>query len=321
MRDIPFKFPAIYGVFILIMLTGCKTYVPSISSDMPFQSRYLTIDGDRIHYLDVGQGSPMLFLHGIPMSSFAWRNIIPHLADTARCIALDFMGFGKSAKPDISYTYADQIEYVEKFIDSLNLSDITLVATDIGGIIGTNYAIQHPEKIKGIVMMETPLGSSVTFHKNGGMMQRMMFWMSRQKKMGYNRIVKKNMFIKMMPMQIKRKLTDIERSIYAAPFTTENSRIPIHTLAKSFSGKDGNTTLGSMSDLLNINTIGMTNNTMPKLLLYASPGMLVNKKARSWAAHHLQNIEIEYVGKARHLIEEDLPHEIGAAIRTWYLSL
>lgn len=100
-----------------------------------------------------------------------------------------------------------------------------------------DYAIQHPEKIMGIVLMETPMGPAEIFHKNGGMMQRTMFWLSGKKKMGYNKIVKKNMFIKMMPMLIKRKLSREELANYEAPFTTERSRIPIFALSSSFTKK------------------------------------------------------------------------------------
>ena len=164
------------------------------------------------------------------MSSYSWRNIIPHLSDSARCIAPDFMGFGKSDKPDISYNFDDQLHYLTKFIDGLNLSDITLVMTDIGGIIGMTYASQHQDKIKGMVLMETPLGSAQTFHQNGGVMQRMMFWLSRKKKMGYNKIVKKNMFVKMMPMLIKRKLfgrrtNELQETLYDRTVTSAHLRI------------------------------------------------------------------------------------------------
>ena len=230
------------------------------------------------------------------------------------------MGFGKSHKPDIPYNFDDQLHYLTKFIDGLNLSDITLVMTDIGGIIGMKYASHHQNKVKGMVLMETPLGPAEAFHKNGGIMQRMMFWMSRKKKIGYNKIVKKNMFVKMMPMLIKRKLSAEEQMNYEKPFTTEKSRIPIYALASSFTKKGKNPTPGDMSDYLNNNARSMSIDSTPKLLLYASPGMLTRKKARAWAENNLPNLESQFVGRAKHLMEEDLPKEIGVAIRAWHLK-
>ena len=75
-----------------------------------------------------------------------------------------------------------------------------------------------------------------------------------------------------------------------------------------------------MSDYLNKNAKNMMIDSTPKLLLYASPGMLINKKARAWAENNLLNLETQFVGKGKHLMEEDLPKEIGVAIRDWYLN-
>ena len=292
-----------------------------ISTAFNFDSKYQEIEQNKIHYIESGKGDPILFLHGIPMSSYSWRNVIPHLSDTARCIALDFMGFGKSDKPAIGYTFDEQYRYLAAFIDSLELKNITLVMTDIGGILGQKYARLHPENIKGMVFMETNLSDAETFQKNGGMMQRMMFWMASKKKMGYNMFVKKNMFIKMMPKLIKRKLSKEEKEIYAAPFPTEESRLPLFVLAHSYPRKGKNAQAGDMADYLNQNAQWIVSSQHPKLLLVAKPGMLVNKKVLEWANNNLQHLQTEKVGKAKHLMEEDLPHEIGSAVRAWFLGL
>ena len=306
------------SLLIMTLLT-LSSPAQEISADFPFESQYLKIGDDKLHYVESGQGDPILFLHGVPMSAYSWRNIIPHLSDSARCIAIDFMGFGKSDKPDIDYSFSDQLHYLSTFIESKDLQNITLVMTDIGGIIGTNYAMSHPERIKGLVFMETPLSNARTFHKNGGMMQRMMFWMSRKPKMGYNMMVKKNMFIKMMPMLIKRKLSDEEKENYSAPFTTVASRKALFAPPHSFPKKGKNAQPGDMGDFLNRNAAQLQQSDIPKLLLYARPGMLTNKKVLAWADEHLSYLETQYVGKAKHLMEEDLPHEIGAAIRNWFV--
>ncbi len=98
-----------------------------ISPAFPYQSLYADIHGVKIHYVEEGQGDPIVFLHGIPTSSYLWRNVIPHLSSHARCIALDLVGFGKSDKPDITYSVYDHICYLEGFIQALNLRNITFV--------------------------------------------------------------------------------------------------------------------------------------------------------------------------------------------------
>ncbi len=304
--------------FLIAIFVIFNSVAQDITEKFKYESKFKKIGNDAIHYIDVGSGDPILFLHGIPMSSYSWRNIIPHLSDSTRCIAIDFMGFGKSDKPKIAYTFTNQLDYLTAFIEELNLANITLVMTDIGGIIGTSYAMNNPGKIKGLVFMESSLSDAQTFHKNGGFMQHMMFWMSRKPKMGYNKIVKKNLFLKMMPKLIKRKLTKYEKEYYRKPFTTVESRIPIYALAHSFPKKGKNAQQGDMAYFLNKNAVELQKSNIPKLLIYAKPGMLVNKKVLKWAKEKLINLETQYVGKAKHLMEEDLPHEIGSTIRNWY---
>ncbi len=107
-----------------------------------------------MHYIDVGKGDTILFLHGQPTSSYLWRNIIPHLQTNARCIAPDLIGMGKSDKPDISYTFEDHYDYLKKFIEKLNLENITFVIHDWGSGLGFHYANEHQNNIKGIAFME-----------------------------------------------------------------------------------------------------------------------------------------------------------------------
>src|SRR5689334_16406101 len=95
-----------------------------ISTDFPYQSHYIEINNSKIHYIEEGKGDPILFLHGIPTSSYVWRNIIPHLATLGRCIAPDLIGMGKSDKPPIEYSIFDHINYIEKFIEKQNLKNI-----------------------------------------------------------------------------------------------------------------------------------------------------------------------------------------------------
>ena len=102
----------------------------NISPKFPFDSKFIEINGSKMHYIDVGKGSPILFLHGQPTSSYLWRNVIPHLQKNARCIAPDLIGMGKSDKPNIAYKFEDHYDYLEKFIKKLKLKNITLVIHD-----------------------------------------------------------------------------------------------------------------------------------------------------------------------------------------------
>ena len=107
----------------------------AISADFNFESNYIEVEGSKIHYIDVGSGDPILFLHGNPTSSYLWRNIIPYLSSSGRCIAMDLIGMGKSDKPDIDYRFVDHVTYVEGLIDKMGLKNITLVIHDWGSAL------------------------------------------------------------------------------------------------------------------------------------------------------------------------------------------
>ncbi|MEH6650596.1 MAG: alpha/beta fold hydrolase [Motiliproteus sp.] len=127
---------------------------PTISPDFPFESRFISVSGSNIHYVEQGTGDPVLLVHASPTSSYLWRNVIPYVSDNKRAVALDLIGMGKSDKPDISYTFGDHYDYMEGFIDRLQLKNITLVLHDWGAALGFEYARRHPENVNGIVFME-----------------------------------------------------------------------------------------------------------------------------------------------------------------------
>lgn len=130
-------------------------------SEYPFASNYFNVNGQRLHYIDEGKGETILFVHGTPSWSFDFRNIIKGLKTDYRCIAVDHIGFGLSDKPE-HYDYSTQNHSMtlEKFVVAKKLDDITLVVHDFGGPIGLRFAIDHPEKVKRLVILNSWLWSS-----------------------------------------------------------------------------------------------------------------------------------------------------------------
>lgn len=130
----------------------------------PFQAHYSDAPGFRMHYVDEGEGpETLLLLHGEPTWGYLFRHQIAHWAKNARVIAIDHMGFGKSAAPqDRSYWLQDHVDNLERFVLSEDLRDITLVMHDFGGPVGMGLAIRHPDRVKRIVSVNgpTPLGQA-----------------------------------------------------------------------------------------------------------------------------------------------------------------
>jgi haloalkane dehalogenase len=128
--------------------------------DFPFESRYRDLDGLRLAHLDEGEGKPVVFFHGEPTWSFLWRKVIPPVRDGGyRCIAPDYAGFGRSDKPtEIGwYSYDRHTEQTANLLEELDLRDATAVVHDWGGAIGMRLAVEHPDRIARLVIMDTGL--------------------------------------------------------------------------------------------------------------------------------------------------------------------
>ena len=127
-------------------------------AEFPFAPHYLDLDGLRYHYIDEGPASapPLLFVHGNPTWSFAWRNLIDALKSDFRCLAVDHIGCGRSDKPQAyEYTLDTHIRNLCRFVESLDLRNITLVAHDWGGCIGMGAAGRLPDRFTRFILMNT----------------------------------------------------------------------------------------------------------------------------------------------------------------------
>ena len=123
--------------------------------DYPYRSNYVEVLGSNMHYVDTGgSGSTIVMIHGQPTWSYLWRNVIPHLEEKHRVIALDLIGFGKSDKPDIRYLATDHAKYLQGFMGALELDDLVLVVHDWGSILGFDFAAKNADRVKAIAFME-----------------------------------------------------------------------------------------------------------------------------------------------------------------------
>ena len=125
-------------------------------TEYPFASHHFQTPAGRLHYVDEGDGQPVVMLHGNPTWSFLYRNLIKQLSPHYRCIAPDHLGFGLSDKPaDWSYLPSDHADNLAALIEHLGLKNITLVVQDWGGPIGLHYAVTHPGNVARLVVMNS----------------------------------------------------------------------------------------------------------------------------------------------------------------------
>jgi len=287
-----------------------------ISAAFPFEPKYATVHGSRMHYVEEGGGDPILFLHGNPTSSYLWRNVIPHLSPaSARCIALDLIGMGKSDKPDIEYRFFDHARYVEGFIEALGLRNITLVIHDWGSALGFHYARRHESNVKGIAFMEA-IVRPVTWDE-WPEQARQMFQAFRTPGMGEKMIMEQNMFVEaVLPGAILRKLSDEEMNRYREPYPDPKSRKPLWRWPNEIPIE------GQPADVVEAvqaYSQWLKTSNLPKLLLYAQPGAIMRNLV-GWCRENIGNMKAVDIGPGVHFVQEDRPHEIGEAIAAWMKS-
>lgn len=296
-----------------------KNVEEGISAEFPYNYRYVNVNGHRMAYVEAGdpRGAPILLVHGNPTSAYLWRNVIPHLEDQGRVIAVDLIGMGRSAKPDIPYRFADHADYLAGFIEALDLSDIVLVLHDWGGGLGTDYAARNESNIRGIAMFEMavkPMSLS-----DADFATRYLFGRMRDPEDGYKIIVEDNFFVeKLLPMMSGRKLTEAEMTNYRAPYSTEESLKPVRQwpLEIPLDGipADNTRRIGSNYEWLK------SANT-PLLMLYADPGMIWTSKTRPELFDDLPRMETASVGSGLHYLQEVQPTKLGTLIAEWVETL
>ena len=280
--------------------------------------KFIEVKGRKMAYVELGDpnGRPIIFQHGNPTSSYLWRNIMPHLAQLGRCIALDLIGMGDSEKlpdePD-SYSFATHSAYFEAALEALGVTqNAVLVIHDWGSALGFHYTANHSERVAAICYMEgivTPIASWDDWPEGA----RNIFQAFRSEA-GEDVVLEKNVFVeRVLPGSVIRGLSDAEMEVYRAPF-----REPGETRRPTLSWPRDIPIAGEpphMVALVGDYAAFMAETSIPKLFINADPGSILTGAARDFCRSWKNQTEITVSGT--HFIQEDSPHEIGEAIRTW----
>ena len=301
-------------VSILFLTTIFNTQ--AMAQQNQTKSNYYEVYGSKMHVLESGEGSPILFLHGNPSNSYLWRNITPYVEGTKHHIIVpDLIGMGKSDKPAIDYTYMEQYAYVEKLIEKMELKDIILALHDWGSGLGFNYFANHSENVKAIVFMEGIIQDIGTFFPK----ENIEFFNKLRGPNGWKMIAEDNLFLnEVLPTWISRGLTEEELEAYKAPFQTVESRKPIWKFVSQvpLNGKPELT-----ASIVKNYREKLQQSSIPKLFFYAEPGAFMPEPVRKWIIENVPNLESVNIGKGTHFIQEDNPDLIGKKIKEFVLKL
>ena len=280
----------------------------SISTENDSFRRYVTVRGVPMAYVDVGEGDPIVFLHGNPTPSYLWRNIIPHALPFGRCLAPDYPGMGNSgAEPNGAYRLADQQRYVDGWFDALGLNEnVILVVHDWGSALGFDWARRHPERVKAIVYME---GIVRPFRSWDEWPQATRaFFTGQRSDAGDKMILEQNLFVEyLLPLRgVSAEAMEVYRSHWRVP---GEARRPMLAWTRDLP------IAGEPADVVAIieqYARWLSTSPIPKLFINGDPSGFLIGAQREFCRSFPNQQEITVEGA--HFLQEDSPREVGEAM-------
>jgi haloalkane dehalogenase len=301
------------------------------SAALPYPKHRATVHGRTMAYLDEGQGSPIVLLHGNPTSSYLWRNVIPHLVPFGRCLAPDLIGMGDSDKIEPSgpgsYRFVEHRHYLDallehllsrsgesgKAVDTAESPGVVLVVHDWGSALGFDWARRnhHRHRIAGIVYMEAivrPLAWSEWLPQSERMFRGL------RSEAGEEMALQRNLFVeRVLPGSVQRPLSALEMDRYRRPFRDPGeSRRPTLSWPREIP-LDGEP--AEVVDIVAAYAEWLAGSDVPKLFINANPGAILLGTQREFCRGWPNQQEVTVPGG--HFPQEDSPEEIGRAIAGW----
>src|SRR5262245_23904949 len=267
-------------------------------------------------YVDVGEGDPIVFLHGNPTSSYLWRNVIPSVGELGRCLAPDLVGMGQSGRSQNgAYRFVDHVKYLDAWFEAMGLRrNVLLVLHDWGSALGFHWARRYPERVQGIAYMEAIVQPRRWSDFPSG---RDTIFRALRSEKGEAMALDDNFFVEtVLPKSITRTLSDEEMDAYRAPFRARDSRVPTLVWPRELPID------GEPADVVSVvddYAAWLATSDLPKLFISAEPGALLVGRAREFCRTWRNQREVSV--KGIHFIQEDSPDEIGAALRAFVHGL
>ena len=270
-----------------------------------FEPRYVEQDGLRMHYVEQGEGDPILLLHGEPTWGFLYRKMIPRLSEVGRVVAPDYFGFGRSDKPLDAGWYSYDAHYgsIERLVcDELDLSGLTVVVQDWGGPIGLRLAVEQPARVERLVVMNTGIGARPPGEE----------WLRFQAFM-------RRVGTEIVPGQLVRlscatALSDEVVAGYDAPFPTPESKAGVVAFPELVATSPGHPSAPAMIAVRE----KLRSWDRPTLVLFSDSDPIFSARHAELMAELIPGAgPPETVTGASHMLQEDRGEEIADRIAGW----
>jgi haloalkane dehalogenase len=274
----------------------------------PYEPHYLDQDGLRMHYVDEGTGDPVLLLHGEPTWSYLYRKLIPPLAEVARVVAPDYFGFGRSDKPVDRDWYSFDSHYasIERFVEELDLRELTVVVQDWGGPIGLRLAVTQPERVARLVIMNTGVGAGRAPSDEWLVFRDFVRRVGTDLRAG--QLVKITCVVPM---------PDDVVAAYEAPFPTPESKTGALMFPELVPTEPDHPSAPKMLEVRD----AMTRWEKPTLVLFSDSDPIFSPSAGERLAERIPGAQpAETIVGAGHFLQEDKGEELGERIARWLTS-
>ncbi|MDX1620155.1 MAG: alpha/beta fold hydrolase [Nitriliruptorales bacterium] len=272
-------------------------------SQFPFASRFVEVDGARVHHVDEGEGPVLLMLHGQSAWSFLFRHLIRELRDEFRCVAIDYPGFGLSeAPPGYGFRVHEHVAVIERVVQELGLSGITPVVSNWGGPIGMAVSVRQPELVRAFV-----IGNTWAWPENATRPKILSRLLGGP--VGDQLVRRLGLFSKAMSRMMQPQLTDAERAMYRGPHPTPRSREPVQVFLREL--VDARPLLEAVEQGLE----GVADR--PALIVWGERDPRFGADERRRFEQTFPDHETVVLDRAGHYLWEDAPGEIANAIRQW----
>jgi haloalkane dehalogenase len=280
----------------------------AISTEDISYRKYVSVLDTNLACVDVGNGDPIVFLHGNPTPSYLWRNIIPHLLPFGRCLAPDYVGMGNSAAaPKGSYRLIDHQRYLDAWFDAVGVNkNVILVVHDWGSALGFSWAQRHAVQIKGLVYMEAIVRPFLSWDEWPDATRS--FFQALRTPAGEELILQKNLFIEyLLPLRaIPADAMDVYRRYFRVPGP---SRMPMLAWSRELPIE------GEPRDVVEVvdsYAKWLSTSSIPKLFINAEPAAILSGAQREFCRAWPNQQELTV--KGAHFLQEDSPNEVGDAI-------
>jgi len=278
----------------------------------PYKPHFFTApDGIKLHYVEEGprDGPPVVMLHGNPTWGYLYRDFIKGLSGAGfRAIAHDEMGFGRSDKPEreSEYSLRRHAEHFGALIDELGLDGVTLVLHDWGGPIGLAWAVDHPERVARLVVLNTFTGWIPAGHK-----VPLPFKLLRAPLTGELIVKRAHLFVRGILFRAgtahRERLGPSEKAAYLAPHPSSTSRAGVMAYPRMIPWDEGNPTreLGRHIDD-NLSRLA----SKPTLICWAMKDPAFRREALDLWRGRFPNAEVHELEDASHYVQEDAHERI-----------